>query len=317
MQDFEGKVAVITGAASGMGRAFAERFAQEGMKVVLADVEEPALEQAVTELKHKEYDVLGVLTDVSKQEAVENLAQRAIEAYGKVHIVCNNAGVGGEGGMIWEETPKFWDWMMGVNFWGVVNGIRVFVPKMLEHGEEGHIINTASIAGLGSGWGIYGVTKHAVIAMTEWLSQNLQMVDANINASVLCPSGVATNIINGMRNRPAELTDDPATTPASIEAARLKRYRQRMIQAVSAGKQPSEIAEIVLDAIKNNDFYILTHPEQEENRVRVRAEQIISRKAPTPSRLIMDDDWSLDEIVQQMAGGAPDGAESPGHPGLR
>jgi NAD(P)-dependent dehydrogenase (short-subunit alcohol dehydrogenase family) len=307
MQDFEGKVAVVTGAASGMGRAFAERFAAEGMKVVLADVEEPVLETAVRELQHKEYDVLGVHTDVSKQESVETLARRAIEAYGKINIVCNNAGVGGERGMIWEETQKAWDYMMGVNFWGVVHGIRVFVPKMLEHGEEGHIVNTASIAGLGPGWGIYGVTKHAVVAMTEWLSQNLQMVDAKINASVLCPSGVATNITSTWRNRPEDLQED-SSTPLSIQEMRLKRYRQRMTQAVAAGKQPHEIAEIVLDAIKNNDFYILTHPEQEEWRVRSRAEMIVSRKGPTPSRLIMEDDWSLDEIVRQMRGEVPDNA---------
>jgi NAD(P)-dependent dehydrogenase (short-subunit alcohol dehydrogenase family) len=307
MQNFEGKVAVVTGAASGMGRAFAERFAAEGMKVVLADIEEPVLEATVLELKHKEYDVLGVPTDVSKQESVEELAQRAIEAYGKIHVVCNNAGVGGERGMIWEETPKAWDYMMGVNFWGVLHGIRVFVPKMLEHGEEGHIVNTASIAALGPGWGIYGVTKHAVMAMTEWLSQNLQMIDAKINASVLCPSGVATNITSTWRNRPEELQED-ASTPSSVQEGRLKRYRQRMTEAVAAGKQPPEIAEIVLDAIKNNDFYILTHPEQEEWRVRSRAEQIVSRKGPTPSRLIMEDDWSVDEIVRQMRGQVPDNA---------
>jgi NAD(P)-dependent dehydrogenase (short-subunit alcohol dehydrogenase family) len=307
MQDFEGKVAVVTGAASGMGRAMAQRFAAEGMKVVLADIEAPVLDAAVTELRHEEYDVLGVLTDVSKQESVENLARRAIEAYGKVHIVCNNAGVGGERGMIWEETPKAWDYMMGVNFWGVVHGIRVFVPKMLEQGEEGHIVNTASIAALGAGWGIYGVTKHAVLAMTEWLAQNLQMVDAKINASVLLPSGVATNITSTWRNRPDDLKED-STTPASIQEMRLRRYRQRMTAAVAAGKQPPEIAGIVLDAIKNNDFYILTHPEQEEYRARARGEQIIARKAPTPSRLIMEDDWSVDEIVRQMRGEMPDNA---------
>jgi len=190
---------------------------------------------------------------------------------------------------------------MGVNFWGVVYGIRVFVPHMLSHGEECHIVNTASIAGLGSGWGIYGVTKHAVVAMTEWLSQNLQMIDSKINASVLCPSGVATNITNVNRMRPPELLED-ANTPPSIQAERMKRYRERMTAAVAAGKQPAEIAQIVLDAIKNNDFYILTHPEQEEMRVRARAEQIIARKAPRPSALLMDDDWDLSGLVREMHG---------------
>jgi NAD(P)-dependent dehydrogenase (short-subunit alcohol dehydrogenase family) len=299
MLDFEGKVAVVTGAASGMGRAMAERFAAEGMKVVLADVEAPVLEAAVTELKHREYDVLGVLTDVSKQDAVENLAQRAIDAYGKIHIVCNNAGVAGERGMIWEETDKQWDYMMGVNFWGVLNGIRVFVPRMLEHGEEGYIISTASVAALGSGWGIYGVTKHAVVAMSEWLAQNLAMIDSKLQAAVLLPSGVATNITTVNRNRPDELAEDPST-PASVQAERIRRYRERMTAAVAAGKQPEEVAETVLEAIKNNDFYILTHPAQEENRVRLRAEQIIARKAPKPSALIMNDEWDLQALVREM-----------------
>jgi NAD(P)-dependent dehydrogenase (short-subunit alcohol dehydrogenase family) len=288
-----------------MGRAFAERFAAEGMKVVLADIEEPVLNATVLELQRKEYDVLGVLTDVSSQESVEDLARQAIEAYGKVHIVCNNAGVGGERGMIWEETQRAWDYMLGVNFWGVVHGIRVFVPKMLEHGEEGHIVNTASIAGLGPGWGIYGVTKHAAIAMTEWLSQNLQMSDAKIGASVLCPSGVATNITSTWRNRPPDLQEDPSTPP-SVQEMRMKRYRERMTEAVAAGKQPDEVAEILMEGIRNNDFYILTHPEQEESRVRSRADLIVSRKAPVPSRLITADDWTVDEIVKQMQGAVPD-----------
>jgi NAD(P)-dependent dehydrogenase (short-subunit alcohol dehydrogenase family) len=195
--------------------------------------------------------------------------------------------------------------MLGVNFWGVVHGIRVFVPKMLEHGEEGHIVNTASIAGLGPGWGIYGVTKHAVIAMTEWLSQNLQMSDAKIGASVLCPSGVATNITSTWRNRPPDLQEDPSTPP-SVQEMRMKRYRERMTEAVAAGKQPDEVAEILMEGIRNNDFYILTHPEQEESRVRSRADLIVSRKAPVPSRLITADDWTVDEIVKQMQGAVPD-----------
>jgi NAD(P)-dependent dehydrogenase (short-subunit alcohol dehydrogenase family) len=282
MQDFEGKVAVVTGAASGMGLAFAERFAQEGMKVVLGDIESAPLEQAVRQLRRSEHDVIGIVTDVADPESVNTLARRAIETYGKVHIVCNNAGVAGERGLVWEETPNFWQWMMGINFGGVLNGIRTFVPLMLEHGDEGHIVNTASIAGLGPGWGVYGVTKHAVIALTEWLSMNLQMVDAKINASVLCPGGVATNITTLYRSRPDALKDDPQQVAPSVEAARLQRYRERMTTAVAAGKQPAEIADILLEGIRNNDFYILTHPEQEEARIQSRADLMKSRRAPTP-----------------------------------
>ncbi len=292
MRDFEGKVAVVTGAASGMGRAFAERFAQEGMKVVLADVESAPLERAVLQLRQGEHDVIGIVTDVASPESVDALARQAIDVYGKVHIVCNNAGVAGERGLIWQETPQFWQWMMGVNFHGVLNGIRTFTPLMLEHGEDGHIVNTASIAGLGPGWGVYGVTKHAVIAMTEWLSMNLQMVDAKIDASVLCPGGVATNITTLYRSRPDDLQDDPSRVAPSVEAARLQRYRERMSVAVAAGKAPEEIADILVEGIRNNDFYILTHPEQEEARIQSRADLMKSRRAPQPPTLITADDWN-------------------------
>jgi NAD(P)-dependent dehydrogenase (short-subunit alcohol dehydrogenase family) len=285
MQDFEGKVAVVTGAASGMGRAFAERFAQEGMKVVLADVEEAPLEKAVLDLRRKELEVLGVLTDVSKAEAVEELARRAIDAYGKVHVLCNNAGVSGELCFIWEATPRDWQWTMGVNFWGVVHGMSTFVPLMLQHGEEGHIVNTASIAGLIPGWGIYGVTKQAVVAMSESLAAQLHLIDARIGVSVLCPSAVNTNIPTSRRNRPPELVNE-ADDLANVVTPQMQRYRERMNAALALGKEPAEIADIVYNAIRNGDFYILTHPEQQEERVRARAETIISRRAPKPPAFI-------------------------------
>jgi NAD(P)-dependent dehydrogenase (short-subunit alcohol dehydrogenase family) len=170
MQEFEGKVAVVTGAASGMGLAFAERFAQEGMKVVLADVEEQALEAAVQELRRKETDVLGVVTNVSDAGAVDRLASRTLETYGKVHVVCNNAGVAlhtGQG--VWEHSLNDWQWLMGVNFWGVLHGIRTFVPVMLAQDEDAHIVNTSSLAGLVAGSGAYGATKHAVVSLSESL----------------------------------------------------------------------------------------------------------------------------------------------------
>jgi len=292
MRDFEGKVAVVTGAASGMGRAFAERFAQEGMKVVLADIEEPALEQAVTELRRAEHDVLGVVTDVSQAASVEALAREAVAAYGKVHVLCNNAGVSGELCYIWQASYKDWNWTMGVNFWGVVHGIKTFLPLMLEHGEEGHIVNTASIAGLGHGWGIYGVSKHAVVALTESLSMQLQLVGARIGVSVLCPSAVNTNIPTARRNRPPDLTNDPSD-PANAVPEHMRRYRERMNAALKEGKAPSEIAGIVLTAIRNDDFYILTHPDQQEPRIRARAETIISRRAPSPPAFILSEEMRL------------------------
>jgi len=225
-------------------------------------------------------------------EAVEELARRAIDAYGKVHVLCNNAGVSGELCYIWQASYKDWDWTMGVNFWGVVHGLKAFVPHMLEHGEEAHIVNTASIAGLGHGWGIYGVTKHAVVAMTESLSMQLQLIGARIGVSVLCPSAVDTNIPTSRRNRPAALTNDPAD-PASAVPEPMRRYRERMNAALKEGKQPAEVADIVLEAIRNNDFYILTHPDQQEPRVRARAETIVGRKAPAPPAFVLGEEWRL------------------------
>src|SRR6202049_3087179 len=168
MEEFAGKVAVVTGAASGMGRAFAERFAREGMRVVLADIEQAALDRAVGDLRRQDYDVVGIRTDVCHLESVQDLARRALEAYGKIHVVCNNAGVEGyHDGPIWEVTDRDWLWAFGVNFWGVVHGARTFMPIMLDQDEEGHMVNTAALAGLVRSGSVDGVTKHAVVALTE------------------------------------------------------------------------------------------------------------------------------------------------------
>ena len=279
MQDFAGKVAVVTGAASGIGFALAERFAQEGMKVVLADIEEPALEAAVLSLRRMEHDVEGVLTDVSNADSVAELAGRAIEVYGKVHLLCNNAGVagaGGSGGPVWQKSDKDWQWSLGVNLWGAINGIQAFLPAMLAHGEEGHVVNTASIAGLTSNlFGIYGVSKHAVVALSEYLYHSLREADAKIGASVLCPSFVATNLGTSDRNRPAELQNETPNAPgpaAWVNDPAVVNARSKRIEA-------SQATEIVLQAIHENRFWIFTDREMDE-AIRARVDGMLARHNP-------------------------------------
>ncbi len=289
MQQFEGRVAVVTGAASGMGKAFAERFAIAGMKVVLADVEQEALETAVREFTQREFDVLGVRTDVARPEAVEELARRAIDAYGKIHVVCNNAGVAADseavsllGGAVvpmWEQPLSDWEWTVAVNFWGVVHGIRTFLPLLLAHGEDGHVVNTASIAGLTSGprLPIYGATKHAVVRLSEALHLQLAGLPSKVKVSVLCPGGVNTRIALSVRNRPAELWDSAAGRPTAGELA--AREQEWAARTGPTGLAPEAVAEQVFQAIQNEQFYILPHAEYDE-AVRTRMENILARRNP-------------------------------------
>jgi NAD(P)-dependent dehydrogenase (short-subunit alcohol dehydrogenase family) len=273
MREFKGKTAVVTGAASGIGRGLATRFAQAGMQVVLSDIEEGALKQAVGELEQQGHRVLGLVTDTMRRESLEELRRRALEAFGKVHVLCNNAGVAsrGEARGIWEIADADWQWVMGVNFWGVLYGLQVFVPHMLEHGEEGHIVNTASLAAVLPGGGVYGVSKHGVLALSEGLHRNLKERDARIGASVLCPGFVNTRIFDAERNRPRELKSDAPEIPNEAMAAGAAMLAQ--------GKQPAEIAEQVLESIREDRFYILPHPAWDPY-VRARVEQILERKAP-------------------------------------
>ena len=275
METFRGRVAVVTGAASGIGRGLAEKAAAEGMHVVLADVEPGALEQTEREMREGGADVLAVRTDVSKAADVEALADRATERFGAVHVLCNNAGVGG-GGLSWESPIEDWDWVLGVNLRGVVNGIRSFVPLMIKGGDEGHIVNTASVAGLmpGAGGASYTASKFAVVGVTESLYYELMITgNTKIGVSVLCPGAVDTKIIDSMRNHPSRRDDPPAEgTPEAIGLAMVR-------QALAAGMKPAQLADIVFDAIREKRFYILPHPEH-NGVITKRTEAILAGTAP-------------------------------------
>jgi NAD(P)-dependent dehydrogenase (short-subunit alcohol dehydrogenase family) len=276
MKTFHDRVAVVTGAASGIGRAMAERFAAEGMKVVLADVEERALAEATKALAGRGAATLAVRTDVSRAADVEALARAAVERFGGVHVVCNNAGVAGDGITAWEQSLESWQWVLGVNLWGVVHGIRTFVPLMLEQGGEGHVINTASMAGHLSMpfLSVYNATKFAVVTISECLHYELQMVGASIKVSVLCPGFVRTNIIDSERNRPPELADDARRSEAA------QAFRMTVRGFVDSGTPPAEVAERVLEAIRAERFWIFPHPEMLE-AIRQRADGILAQENPT------------------------------------
>jgi NAD(P)-dependent dehydrogenase (short-subunit alcohol dehydrogenase family) len=270
VNEFVGKVAVVTGAASGIGRALAERCAAEGMQVVLADIEEAPLDAAVADLRLQGADALGVVTDVSSPESVEALARTAFESFGKVHLVCNNAGVfGSRPGPLWDATLNDWRWILGVNVWGVIHGLRSFVPRMLEGGEEGWIVNTASMGGLVPGGSPYGVSKHAAVAISEALYSHLQEREARIGCSVLCPIYVRTQILSAARNRPVDLID-PDVNLAS---------RGRLSGRIEQGQPPSEIADAVFAGIRTGQFYIWPGDEVDEI-VRTRFTHILERSNP-------------------------------------
>jgi NAD(P)-dependent dehydrogenase (short-subunit alcohol dehydrogenase family) len=276
MREFKDRVAVVTGAASGIGFATARRFAAEGMKVVLADVEEKALARATEELRAEGASVLAVPTDVSKADSVEGLARRTLDAYGAVHVIFNNAGVF-TGGMAWEQSLEDWQWVLGVNVWGVVHGIRSFVPIMLEQGTEGWVISTASGAGLVSlpGSAPYNVSKHAVVTLSESLHQELRLRKTQIGVSVLCPGAVNTAIPDGDRNRPPELRSgagDAGVGPV------LREF-------LKTGMDPAQVGDIVFEGIRDEKFYLFTDPEGTLAGVRKRFEDILEQRAPRPARL--------------------------------
>ena len=273
MQTFRDKVAVITGGASGIGRAVADRGLEEGMRLVVADVEQSALDTTERELKQAGADVLAVRTDVSSAEQVEALAQRTLERFGAVHLLFNNAGVA-VGGPIWEHTLRDWQWILGVNLWGVIHGVRTFVPLMLAQGGEAHIVNTASMAGLLStpGLGAYNVTKHGVVTLSETLALDLAAQGANIKVSVLCPGWVKTRISDSARNRPPALQNTAAVQPDD-------RGDSVARDLVAQGIAPEQVADLVFEAVRSEKFYILTHPTWKP-LVQKRVENIVNERGP-------------------------------------
>jgi NAD(P)-dependent dehydrogenase (short-subunit alcohol dehydrogenase family) len=280
MRDFAGRVAVITGAGSGLGRAFANMAAGLGMKLVLADVDAHALEQASGALQATGAEVLAMVCDVSKAAHVEELADAAMIRFHGVHLLFNNAGIV-TAGLIWESSAADWEWGLGVNLWGVIHGVRVFTPLMLEcarrePGYSGHIVNTASMAGLlvPPAMGVVNVSKHAVVALTETLYHDLRLVDAAVNASVLCPDFVPTDIAHSERHRPEELRHDGPPTPSQRTGLALIR------QAVASGQvAASNVARITFDGIRRGDFYIYTHPATLQT-VAARMDAIVHGKLP-------------------------------------
>lgn len=276
MKAFAGKVAVITGAASGFGREFARIGAQLGMKLALADIQADALAATVDELRAQGALAFGEAVDVSRAADVERLAQHTLDAYGAVHLLFNNAGVAA-GGLIWEQTLKDWEWVLGVNLWGVVHGVRTFVPIMLAQGDECHVVNTASVAGLLSPqmMGVYNVSKHGVVTLTETLYQDLRVTGARIGVSLLCPAFVPTGIAQSHRHRPASLRDESAPTASMIAAQKASE------KAVSSGRiSAGEVAQMTFDAIRENRFYVITHPKILAS-VELRLHDVIAQRNPT------------------------------------
>ncbi|MCC7548243.1 MAG: SDR family oxidoreductase [Burkholderiales bacterium] len=277
MKDFRDKVAVITGGASGLGLAMAKRFAAEGMKLVLADIEEDALRRVEQDFRRAKIPVIGIRTDVSRAQDIERLAEKALATFGGVHLLCNNAGVA-PGGAVWENTLADWEWVLGVNVWGVIHGVRTFLPIMLRQDGECHVVNTASVAGLLSvpNMGSYCVSKHSVVTLSECLFHDLQQRGASIGVSVLCPAYVPTGIADSERNRPAMLRNGQRNKTAE-ELAREEALRH----AVSSGRvSADQVAQVVFDAVQANRFYILTHP-RIKGAIQTRMEDILMERQPT------------------------------------
>ena len=281
MKDFAGRVAVVTGAASGIGLAFAHQFADEGMNLVLADIESEPLAMAEAALKAKGARTVAVRTNVMHAEEIERLADAAFAAFGNVHVLCNNAGVTGGyglGGAAWEIPAEEWDWVLNVNLMGVLHGVRAFVPRMLANGEEGHVVNTASGAGLLTAANPYGVSKHGVVCLTEGIYKDFKTRGTKLSATVVCPGWVNTSIMDAERNRPAEF--GPA-----MDRSRLPQDQQQFMAAVKAfvkdGYSPADVALQVFEAIRDDRFYVIPAQPEIVALIHLRLEDIRLQRNPT------------------------------------
>ena len=282
MKEFKDKVAVITGAASGIGYGLSERAAKEGMKLVLADVEEGALEKAEQDIKVLGADTLAVKTDVSKATDVEALAQKTLNTFEAVHLLFNNAGVAVYNKAEREITLADWEWTLGVNLWGVIYGVHFFVPIMLKQDTECHIVNTASAAGLftTSAGGPYAVSKYGVVALSETLFREFEQESYKIGVSVLCPGFIKTNIFEAERNRPAELRNKPGGG-VNMTNSNIQPFIRSQKKLIENGMPPQQVADIVFDAIREKKFYILPNAEIGKPMVQARMEDIIQGRNPT------------------------------------
>ena len=277
MDDLRGKVAVVTGAASGIGLALARRFAADGMRVVLSDIEEPALERAAADLRSAGADVVAVVTDTSIRSSVDELAELTLDTFGAVHLVCNNAGVGSRGLKLVDVPERDFEWVLGVNLWGVMHGIWAFLPHLRAQ-NEGHIVNTASISSFSHRprMGPYNASKAAVLAVSETLQFELEDEGSDVGVSVLCPSWVRTNISQAVRNLPEqfhyELTPEQATE--------MTEYKSRRKAVVNTGAmEPDEVAVLVRDAVLTRQFYVFTHADSIDD-MRGRFEGILDGRNP-------------------------------------
>jgi NAD(P)-dependent dehydrogenase (short-subunit alcohol dehydrogenase family) len=279
MDTFEGKVAVITGGASGLGLAMAHRFADAGANIVIADIEAEPLAMAEAAIAAKGVKVLPRRTDVAKADELEALAESAYRRFGAVHILCNNAGVGGTSGATWELSLADWQWVVDVDLWSVIHGIRSFVPRMIAGGEEAHVVNTASIAGLVSGavGGPYTVSKFGVVALSEQLYYELGRAGHNIGVSVLCPGFVNTNIYDSGRNRQEAYGAQPQAQPT----AQASQLRQQLEERRTTMMQPAEIGELVFQAVRSRDLYIIpTGSAALDTALSARFDNVLERRNP-------------------------------------